>query len=155
MQVSRSSWHYRYYSWLRWKWGGCIIPARTNLCLYVQGLFWLTAVTLAVFPFLVIGYPLAKFIASRNPNSAEVRDFEEGHALIPSLLTGLLCLAFVLVGCVLLVFGSWLIECYPAITAFLYAYFGTIVLCVAGAIAAPYVIYRYKGKLCPLVQWKD
>jgi hypothetical protein len=47
MIINKNSWHYKIYRWTYWN-NGFGVPNQTNLCQYVQRLFWMSLVNVFI-----------------------------------------------------------------------------------------------------------
>lgn len=59
--VNTESWHFKYFKFIRGIWG-MDVPERTSLCPYCQTIFWFSVGTVALFPVIVIGYLIFRFM---------------------------------------------------------------------------------------------
>ena len=58
--VSKDSWHYQYFRFIRGLWGLQKEPARTSLCPYCQTMFWFSLAALVLSPAIILGWLMLK-----------------------------------------------------------------------------------------------
>jgi len=58
--VSKDSWHYHYWSFLRSLWGWGDLPDQTSLCPYCQTMIWLSVLTTICSPLIILGWTIQK-----------------------------------------------------------------------------------------------
>jgi hypothetical protein len=61
LAIRTDSWHYRYFMFLRSVWGCDGAPQMRSLCPYFQSILWLSVITIALSPFMILGWVMLKF----------------------------------------------------------------------------------------------
>jgi hypothetical protein len=54
--ISKNSWHYKYWIWIRGIWGLSKPPETASICFYCQTMFWLTIITFLMSPILALSW---------------------------------------------------------------------------------------------------
>ena len=152
MLIRSDSWHCRYYSWLRSE----EISEKTNLCFYVQFLLWMTAALVFLSPVwltsIAIGwlptkYKINKYLYQVRPDDSPMRARCLAGIVLALWLVAItvvpafVCLCSYRIFMWLLAFAAWNTGL-------------AVGLAVCG-IVAPWVIYLFKGYICPIVQFQE